>query len=176
MVGNGKRVKSRCAVRGFSGCGWPWAVHESHADFTFRSSDDGGRDAVCTSSDGSFGPWLCSRIYNRRPAGVFLRFDHTFRPVGASPGQRKVHGQVSETLLHGQLVNRKGRVKFAVMRMMWGTHAGLAAVLKAQGFKTLIQTVFVERVNLTLRRNIAPLMCKTWAYAQTTAHLHLHVG
>jgi len=61
------------------------------------------------------------------------------------------------------------------MRMAWGTRAALAAVLKAQGFKTLIQTAFVERVNLTLRRSVAPLMRKTWVYAQTTAHLHLHV-
>jgi transposase InsO family protein len=61
------------------------------------------------------------------------------------------------------------------MRMAWGTRAALAAVLKAQGFKTLIQTAFVERVNLTRRRGVAPLMRKTWAYAQTLGHLHLHL-
>jgi hypothetical protein len=67
--------------------------------------------------------------------------------------------------LHGQLIKRKGQAQFAVMRMAWGTRAALAAVLKVQGFKTLIQTAFVERVNLTLRRGVAPLMRKTWAYA-----------
>jgi IS1 family transposase/transposase-like protein len=92
-----------------------------------------------------------------------------------APGQRKAHWQVSPDLLHGQLVKRKGQAQFAVMRMAWGPRAALAAVLKAQGFKTLIQTAFVERVNLTIRRGIAPLMRKTWAYAQTTAHLHLHL-
>jgi hypothetical protein len=57
--------------------------------------------------------------------------------------------------------------------MAWGMQAALSGVLKAQGFKTLIQTAFVERVNLTLRRGIAPLMRKNWAYAQTTVHLYL---
>jgi IS1 family transposase/transposase-like protein len=90
-------------------------------------------------------------------------------------GQRKAHWQVSDELLHGQLVKRKGQAQFAVMRMAWGTRAALSEVLKAQGFKTLIQTAFVERVNLTLRRGVAPLMRKTWAYAQTTIHLALHL-
>jgi IS1 family transposase len=89
------------------------------------------------------------------------------------PGQRKAHWQVSPDLLHGQLVKRNGQGQFAAMRMAWGTRAALAAVLKAQGFKMLIQTAFVERVNLTLRRGVAPLMRKTWAYAQTVVHLHL---
>jgi hypothetical protein len=90
-------------------------------------------------------------------------------------GQRKANWQVSPDLLHGQLIKRKGQAQFVVMRMAWGTRAALAAVLNAQGFKTLIQPAFMERVNLTLRRGVAPLMCKTWAYAQTTTHLHLHV-
>lgn len=42
-------------------------------------------------------------------------------------GQRKAHWQVSERLLHGQLVKRKDGVKFAVMRMAWGTRAALFA-------------------------------------------------
>ena len=92
-----------------------------------------------------------------------------------APGQRKAHWQVSHDLLHGQLVKRKGQAQFAVMRMAWGTRAALSGVLKAQGFKMLIQTAFVERVNLTIRRGVAPLMRKTWAYAQTTVHLHLHL-
>jgi hypothetical protein len=90
-------------------------------------------------------------------------------------GQRKANWQVSDDLLHGQLVKRKGQAQFAVMRMASGRRVALAAVLKAQGFKTWIQPAFVERVNLTLRRGVAPLMRKTWAYAQTTAHLHWHV-
>lgn len=62
------------------------------------------------------------------------------------------------------------------MRMAWGRRAALVAVHKAYGISSLIQTAFVERVNLTLRRGVAPLMRKTWAYAQTLAHLHLHLA
>jgi transposase InsO family protein len=82
---------------------------------------------------------------------------------------------VSDKLLHGQLLKRKGRAVFAVMRMAWGQREALSAVLKAAGFSSLIQTAFVERVNLSIRRGVAPLMRKTWAYAQTTAHLALLV-
>jgi IS1 family transposase len=92
-----------------------------------------------------------------------------------APDQWKVHWRVSDKLLHGQLVKRKGQVQFAVLRMAWGTRAALSFAHKAYGFRPLIQTAFVERVNLTLRRGVAPLMRKTWAYAQTTAHLTLYV-
>jgi IS1 family transposase len=98
-----------------------------------------------------------------------------FGAWGREPGQRKAHWQVAEDLLHGQLVKRKGRAQFALMRMAWGQRKALTTVLQAYGFTALIQIAFIERVNLTIRRGIAPLMRKTWAYAQTTAHLALHV-
>ena len=72
-------------------------------------------------------------------------------------------------------MKRKGQAQFALMQMGWGTRAALSAVLKTYGFSPLIQTAFIERVNLPLRRGVAPLMRKTWVYAQTTAHLHIHV-
>ena len=34
---------------------------------------------------------------------------------------------------------------------------------------------FIERVNLTIRRGVAPLMRKTWALAQSPDHLRLHM-
>ncbi|NUM45428.1 MAG: transposase [Anaerolineales bacterium] len=40
---------------------------------------------------------------------------------------------------------------------------------------TLVQTAFVERMNLTFRRGVAPLMRKTWAYAQTVVPLLSHL-
>lgn len=119
--------------------------------------------------------WLCPGVYDGWLAGVFLCVDRTFRAVGA--GARPAQGSLAGVgkLLHGQLLKGKGRAVFAMMRMAWGKRKALSAVLKAAGFRTLIQTAFVERVNLTLRRGVAPLMRKTWAYAQTTAHLALHV-
>jgi len=49
------------------------------------------------------------------------------------------------------------------MRMLSGKRKDLNALLKQYGFALLIQTSFIERVNLTIRRGIAPLMRKTWS-------------
>jgi IS1 family transposase len=99
-------------------------------------------------------------------------FGHWFLPLRA----RKPHWQVAEKLLHGQLVKKKrGRKLLAQMRMGWGEEEALFARLTQYGFRALIQTAFIERLNLTIRRGVAPLMRKTWAYAQTPTHLLLHV-
>ena len=61
------------------------------------------------------------------------------------------------------------------MRMLSGKRKDLNALLKQHSFATLIQTSFIERVNLTIRRGVAPLMRKTWSLAQNPEHLLLHV-
>ena len=61
------------------------------------------------------------------------------------------------------------------MRMLWGKRKDLNVILKLYGFAQLIQTAFIERVNLTIRRGVAPLMRKTWSLAQNPEHLLLHV-
>ena len=61
------------------------------------------------------------------------------------------------------------------MRMQWGKRKDLNTLLKQHGFAPLIQTAFIERVNLTIRRGVAPLMRKTWSLAQTPTHLLLHL-
>jgi len=53
-------------------------------------------------------------------------------------GQRKAPWQVSDTLLHGQLVKRKRQEEFAIMRMAWGTRAELSGVLRVQGFSNRV--------------------------------------
>ena len=99
-------------------------------------------------------------------------FGQWFRPLRA----RKDHWRVSDKLLHGQLVKKKsGRKRYPLMQMAWGAREALHAVLTRHGFRKVIQTAFIERVNLTIRRSVAPLMRKTWAYAQTAEHLLLHV-
>jgi transposase-like protein/IS1 family transposase len=99
-------------------------------------------------------------------------FGKWYRPVGA----RLDRWKVSELLLHGQLVKqrKRGKTKFAVMRMLWGKRCLLTARLKENGFSALIQTAFIERVNLTIRRGVSSLMRKTWSLAQTPEHLLLH--
>ena len=59
--------------------------------------------------------------------------------------------------------------------MLWGKRKDLNSLLKRYGFTALIQTAFIERVNLTIRRGVAPLMRKTWSLAQNPEHLLLHV-
>jgi len=104
---------------------------------------------------------------------ITAHFGHWFRPERA----RTDHWQVSDDLLYGQIVKqRKSRKSgFAVMRMMWGIRKDLNALLKQYGFVSLIQTAFIERVNLTIRRGVAPLMRKTWSLAQYPDHLLLHI-
>ena len=104
---------------------------------------------------------------------VTAHFGSWFRPKRA----RTDHWQVSDNLLFGQLVKqRKSRKStFTIMRMLWGKRKELNILLKLHGFAQLIQTAFIERVNLTIRRGVAPLMRKTWSLAQNPEHLLLHV-
>jgi IS1 family transposase len=104
---------------------------------------------------------------------ITAHFGHWFRPERA----RTDHWQVSDDLLYGLLVKqRKSRKSgFAIMRMLWGKRKDLNAILMLYGFAQLIQTAFIERVNLTIRRGIAPLMRKTWSLAQNPEHLLLHI-
>ena len=86
--------------------------------------------------------------------------------------------RVSLDLMYGQLVKhreRRGQVNFATMCMIRGQRGQLARVLLSQGLSSLIQTAFIERVNLTIRQGVAPLSRKTWSMAKSSQHLLLHV-
>lgn len=104
---------------------------------------------------------------------ITAHFGHWFRPKRA----RTDHWQVSNDLLYGQLVKqRKSRKRtFTLMRMLWGKRKDLNTLLEQHRFAPLIQTAFIERVNLTVRRGVAPLMRKTWSLAQHPEHLLLHL-
>jgi len=103
---------------------------------------------------------------------ITAHFGRWFRPERA----RTDHWQVSADLLYGQLVKQRqrGTSKSTTMQMLWGQRKDLNQRLATHGFVALIQTAFIERVNLTIRRGIAPLMRKTWALAQYPEHLLLH--
>ena len=85
---------------------------------------------------------------------ITAHFGHWFRPARA----RTDHWQVDEALLYGQLVKHRQRRKlvYAITRMICGKRKHLLIRLKAVGLSGLIQTAFIERVNLTLRRSVAP--------------------
>jgi len=88
-------------------------------------------------------------------------FGHWFRPKRA----RTDHWAVDKEFRHGQLVKRKERrkLKYAVQRMAWGKRSELFDVLEANGFRRVIQTSFIERVNLTFRQCVAALGRQTWS-------------
>jgi len=104
---------------------------------------------------------------------ITAHFGHWTRPKSA----RKDHWSVSNDLLYGQLVKRyKGRKPaFPIMRMLWGSRKDLNDLLAQHGFSPIIQTAFIERVNLSIRRGVAPLMRKTWSLAQSPEHLLRHL-
>ena len=88
-------------------------------------------------------------------------FGYWFRPKRA----RTDHWAVDDEFRHGQLVKRKERrkLKYAIQRMAWGKLSELFDVLEANGFRRMIQTAYIERVNLTFRQCIAPLARRTWS-------------
>ena len=88
-------------------------------------------------------------------------------------GTKKRTWQVAATLLYGQLIKSHRRRKLArVERVMrCGTLAALRNRLEALGWRGVLQTAFVERVNLTIRRGLAMLAPRSWATTQTLVQL-----
>jgi IS1 family transposase len=92
------------------------------------------------------------------------------------PRARKDHWHVNEQLQHGILIKRKqkNRKTLAITRTIQGKASDLFQKLQSVGLRCIIQTAFVERVNLTFRQAVSPLSRRTWAYAQSEKHLLLH--
>jgi IS1 family transposase/transposase-like protein len=87
---------------------------------------------------------------------------------------------VSPFLLYGQLVKRRNKPKhddspYTITRMKWGQRSQLFARLQLLAFNEIIQTAFIERINLTIRQCIAPLQRKTWSLAKSQDALLTHV-
>ncbi len=92
---------------------------------------------------------------------------------GAS--QKKRQWQVNAELLYGQLKKSSRRRKLVQVerRMRWGTRDAFQAKLKEQGLSHVLNTAFVERANLTIRRGIAALQRRSWSTTQTQHHLEV---
>ena len=52
-----------------------------------------------------------------------------------------------------------------------GTREALQSALRGLGLSGKLNTAFVERVNLTLRQNVAALMRRTWSTVQEAPQL-----
>lgn len=109
---------------------------------------------------------------------ISAHFGHWFRP----PRARTDHWRVEDGLLSSaecavSLVKRRRRRKlgYTITRMICGKRKHLRVRLKSVGLSGLIQTAFIERVNLTLRRSVAPLMRKTWSLVQSEPALLMHL-
>ena len=92
-------------------------------------------------------------------------------------GRRKRAWIVASGFLYGQVIKRYRRRRTVGIeyRMQWGRFEDLKARLKALGLSGKLNTAYVERVNLTLRQGIAPLIRRTWGTAQTLDGLRLHL-
>jgi hypothetical protein len=84
---------------------------------------------------------------------------------------------VDPTLVYGQVLKRyrRRRVVAVTRRMLCGTARQLSAALQPLGLSGHLNTAFVERLNLTVRHGVAALSRRTWATAQTTPALLLHL-
>jgi IS1 family transposase len=91
-------------------------------------------------------------------------------------GEKRRQWQVAAELLYGQVQKSYRRRKLAKVerRMRCGTWEAFHAKLKALGVSRTLNTAFVERVNLTIRRGIAALQRRSWSTTQTQRHLEVH--
>jgi IS1 family transposase/transposase-like protein len=85
--------------------------------------------------------------------------------------------QVAAGLIYGQVKKSYRRRKLVrvsqVMRL--GTVDDLTAALQGMGFSGRLNTAFIERVNLTIRHGLAALARRTWATAQQSPQLLVHL-
>jgi IS1 family transposase len=99
-----------------------------------------------------------------------------WRDVGCR-GRKVLRWQVAAGLIYGQVKKSYRRRKLVrvthVMRL--GTEDALTAALQGLGFSGRLNTAFIERVNLTVRHAIAALARRTWATAQQSPQLLVHL-
>jgi IS1 family transposase/transposase-like protein len=91
---------------------------------------------------------------------------------------RRRRWQVDPRLLYGQLHKyyRQRRLVRVRRRTVCGRGGRLRRVLQALGWRGVVQTAFVERLNLTVRQSVAGLTRRTWATAQTATGLHAQLA
>jgi IS1 family transposase len=87
---------------------------------------------------------------------------------GTGRRSRKPQWQVAPGLLYGQVVKSYRRRKLVRVKhvMRLGTRGAFQAALQTLGFSGRVNTAFIERVNLTIRRGVAALARRTWATAR----------
>jgi IS1 family transposase len=92
-------------------------------------------------------------------------------------GQSKRVWCALPSLLYAQVqkIQRRRRLIRVDHQMLCGSREAFAARLQSLGLSGRIQTAFIERVNLTLRRSLAPLARRSWSLAHLPGELLLHI-
>jgi IS1 family transposase len=92
-------------------------------------------------------------------------------------GSRANSWQVAAGLIYGQVKKtyRRRKVIRVTQVVRCGTAEDLQGVLTKLGLSGRLNTAFVERVNLTVRRGVAALARRTWATAQAAPSLLTHL-
>jgi transposase InsO family protein len=92
-------------------------------------------------------------------------------------GEKKPKWVLLASLLYDQVVKHQQRRKLVEVeqRMLCGQKSDYFSRLKAAGFSGIINTSFVERVNLTIRHAVSKLTRRTWGLAQFTPELLEHL-
>jgi Integrase core domain len=85
--------------------------------------------------------------------------------------------QVEPYLIYGQVKKCYRRRKLVRVShlMRLGTKDVLKSALQGLGLSGRLNTAFIERVNLTIRHGVAALARRTWAMAQQSPHLLVHL-
>jgi IS1 family transposase len=81
------------------------------------------------------------------------------------------------SLLYGQVIKHYQRRKLVKVeqRVLCGEKADFVSRLKALGLTGVINTSFIERLNLTIREGVSKLARRTWGLAQYTPELVEHL-
>ncbi len=93
-------------------------------------------------------------------------------------GQGKPVWMVLESFFYAQVVKcqRRFRLVSVEHKVIWGMPSEYAQRLKTWGLSGRINTSFVERANLTIRRCVSKLMRRTWGTAQYPTELGEHLS
>jgi IS1 family transposase len=92
-------------------------------------------------------------------------------------GRRTRQWQVAADLIYGQVKKRYRRRQLVgvTQLMRCGTRQQLRVALQEVGLSGRLNTAFIERVNLTIRQSVAPLVRRTWSTAQAAPQLLAHL-
>ena len=93
-------------------------------------------------------------------------------------GQGKPVWMVLESFFYAQVVKCQRRFRRVSVehKVIWGMPCEYAQRLKTLGLSGRINTSFVERANLTIRRCVSKLMRRTWGVAQYPTELMEHLS